>query len=360
MTEYKTKVIVLAGLGIVILGGLAWVGTYFLSSYYYERGREFYFQENYESAEKDFSRSLVFNSRRPASHMYLGRIALGKATPEEQIYFLNADYNLAISHYEKALVLGIHKIDNLFYAHTLEHLGLSYFSTGRYEKAREVYLQKINRFPNYFFGILQASTFWARLLTAEMDFDRFNQPEEALKTLSPLADPDRSDPKHIYRVYTLLARLNLYFDDFEKARKYAELATENTAGRKNRPEAQIAHNILALVAGSKKDFSVAENEIKKSNDIADRPNLNNCVLANAYYRGGGYSKAIEIASSAENVNTEYLKSICLNTLALSYSATDKETEAKGYFKKYLDLTEALTPKNIFIIRNRTEAIEALK
>lgn len=352
MQEGSNRRIIWVVIGFAVLIALIFVGPRLAASYYYEKGRELYFQNDYKQAKKHFSRSITFNSKNPASHMYLGRIALGRATPGEKEYYPQADWAAALPHYKKAFDLGIEKTNTNFYAHTLEHLGHSYLRTGQYEQAREVYLQKINGFPNSFFGDKFTSTFWVRFLTAEMDFERFNKPQEAYDLLLPIAEPKNSDPDNLYRVYTLLSRLAVYFEDFDSAEKYARIALENAGeGEEKAVERQIAHGVLAQTYGLRKEFTKAEQEIAKANLLAGLPKHNDCVLASAYYRGGEYKKAYAIAKAASD-RVPYVYSICLRTLGFARLKEGGAAEAKKYFEEYLKFTDTFEAKNIFVIRER--------
>jgi hypothetical protein len=53
-------------------------------------------------------------------------------------------------------------------------------------------------------------------------------------------------------------------------------------------------------------------------------------------------------------------STCLKTLGESYLAEGDKTEAKKYYGTYLDLTEPLGLKNIFIQRSIKEIKKALE
>ena len=338
-------VVILTILAVLFVFGRGWA-----ASYYYEKGREYYFQNNYERARSYFNRSIAFNSKNPAPHMYLGRIALGRVDREGKEYYPDADWKAALPHYKKALDLGIEKTDTRAYAYVLEHLGHSYLRTQQHEQAREVYLQKINRFPNSFFGVPYLSTFWPRFLTAEMDFGRFNNPQEALELLLPIANPDNADPNNLYRVYTLLARLYAYTEDNERSEEFAALAIRAAASFVDRDVA-ISHGLLALAAGSRKDFRSAEEEIKKANEIVGSPDGLNCVLARAYYAGENYKKAIEVAGKRKKTD-DYLYSVCLVALGNAHLALKNLSEAKKYYQEYLALTDTFTEKNVFVTRDR--------
>lgn len=294
--------------------------------------------------------------------MYLGRIALGRIDREGKEYYPEADWQTALPHYKKALDLGIEKVgDGFYYAHTLEHLGYAYLRAGQYEEAKKMYLQKIERFPNFFFGDQNhRSTFWPRFLTAEMDFQRFNSPTEAYSLLQPITDPANADPANIYRVYLLASRLSTYFEDWEKAEKYAKLALDEMPADIENYNLILAHGTLAVVNGQKKDFAAAEAEIKNINAIAVSP-LNNCILANAYYFGKDYTKAITIAKAVTKPATQpYLYSLCLRALVKSSLALEKKEDAKKYLEEYMTFTDAFSEKNIFTARDRAEFAQKLQ
>lgn len=344
----------MAILAVLVLTAL--FGSRFAASYYYQKGLTAYRESRYEVAKQNFSIALKFNWKNPLAHFMLGRIALSLPDLSGDTYYPNADYKEAISHQEKAILFGLlEKASRNSYAHAqaLDDLGISYWYLGDYDKSVGYYLELIRLYPG--------RSFWPRFLVAEHYFERANKPAEALDILKPAPDLGQAGSDYsrqrLYRFYSRIARLYAYFEDFNNAEKYADLAIKN-AGARSDLEARIAHNIVALAAGQAKDFSTAESEIRKSNEMANSPDAHNCVLASAYYLGENYKKAISIAKAMKKSDT-YVYSVCLAALGDAYSALKNSAEAKKYFQEYLNLTDSLSDKNIFVMRNRQKFADEL-
>lgn len=365
--ESSNKRLIFIGLGIALVLAAIFVVPRLAASYYYERGRSLYLRDNaggayFEEAKANLNRSLLFNSKNPAPYVYLGRIALGKTDSEGDQYYPDADWAAALPYYQKALGFGIKEADALLYAHVLENLGQAYFYSGRYDEAKSVFMRKINEFPDSFFNDpIWRSTFWSRLLVAEMDFERFNKPQEAEELLLPVANFVNADPRGLYRVNLLLSRLYSYVEDWEQAEKYANFVPANIpAGTEDSEAVQVAHSILAVVAGSKKDFATAEREAVKARDFG-APAAGDCVLANAYFSGGAYQRALGVINKVERPGPfSYRYSICLAYGAEAAKALGNKAEAKRLFEEYLSYTDALDPKNIFVMRFREKFSDELK
>jgi tetratricopeptide (TPR) repeat protein len=343
-------VVVLAA--VFLLFGFRWA-----ASYYLKRGLEFYYRDNvsgtyFQEAKVNLERSVKLNPKNPLPYVFLSRIALG-AQDEKTKYYPNADWAAALPLFKKALELGIEKVNSGSYAFTLEALGHAYRETGQYKEAREMYLRKINSFPDSFFGVQFFSTFWPRLLTAEMDFDYLDKPEEARDLLLPIANPKNADPQNIYRVYSLLSRLSYYFGDKKDAELYAKLAIESAGDNKNTRYIQNAHLILAFVAATERNLSLAEKEIQNAIHSGMGAEASGCLLAFAYLLGGDYMKASEIARAVTPLPQGLLRgSYCPFTLAESSLKKGDTAGAKKYIQDYMAYTDSLKAKNIFVLRNR--------
>lgn len=341
----KTKSFLLIVMILAVLAAAVFFGARFADSFYYQKGLAAYKENRYEEAKKNFSIALKFNWRDPITYFMLGRVALGVSDLSSDIYYPNADYKQTITRQEKAIKLGLLKSSPRSYLQALDDLGISYWYLGNYDKSTEYYLKLIELYPEY--------SFWPRFLVAEHYFERVNKPKEALENLKTAITLEQANfeynQERLYRFYSLIARLYLYFEDFNNTEKYAKLAIEN-AGMKDDIESQVAHNIIALVAGHEKDFSKAESEIRKSNSLANSYNAHNCVLSGAYYRGDNYQKTISIAKAVEKTET-YIYSVCLAYLGDAYLALKNFPEAKKYYQEYLALTDVLPSRNIFVERN---------
>ena len=172
------------------------------------------------------------------------------------------------------------------------------------------------------------------------------------------SDNDRSN---LFKINLMLARLYFYNNDYVNAVKYAGIAIESGGPQDKDWEIQAAYGLLAIDYGRQKKFFLAESEIKKANDLAGSVNAYNCILAVAYAAGENYQKAISVAEKTDITAQTYGSSVCLHSLAVSYSARGDKVKAKEYMEKYLSFTEKLTEKNIFVMRNRQRfADEILK
>lgn len=353
----ENKKLILGAAALIVVLIAAFFGARFAASYYYQKGLTAYRGNNYETAKQNFSFALKFSWKNPLAHFMLGKVALGLPDLLGDTYYPNADYKEVISHQEKAIRFGLLKAaprSSSWHAQALDDLGISYWYLGDYNKSVEYYLELIRLYPE--------RSFWPRFLVAEHYFERANKPVEALKIIKPALELEQAGSDYnklrLYRFYSQIARLYAYFDDFNNAEKYAKLAIQN-AGTRSDLDARIARNIVALTAGKTKDFSTAESEIKKSNEMANSPDAHNCVLASAYYLGENYKKAISVAKAMKKNNT-YSYSVCLAALGDAYFALKNQTEAKKYYKEYLSLTDALKDKNIFVMRNRQRFADELR
>ena len=337
---------------IVILVGV-FFGARFAASYYYKKGVETYLQNNFAAAKNNFNYSLIFDSKNSRAHFFLGKIALGVPTPNQDIYYLQADYKEAVGHYEKAISLDLEQKNQNLYKVALDDLGNAYWNLNELDRAREKYSEKLSKFPD--------ASFWARYFIAWHDFNYLNKPEEALETLLPALNLTKSDNDrfNLFKINLMLARLYFYKDDFVSGVKYTKAAIESGGPQNKNWEIQAAYGFLAIDYGRQKKFALAESEIKKANDLAGSVNAYNCILAAAYNIGENYQKAISIAEKTDMTAKTYLSSVCLHSLAVSYLARGDKVKAKEYLEKYLSFTEKLTEKNIFVMRNRERFADEL-
>ena len=346
--KFAVVLVILAALLVVVF-----FGARFAASYYYKKGVETYSRNNFSAAKSNFTTSLIFDSKNPKTHFFLGKIALGLPAPSQDIYYPQADYSEAVKHYEKTVSFGLERKNLNLYKVALDDLGNAYWNLNELDRAREKYSEKLSKFPD--------SSFWARYFIAWHDFNYLNKPEEAIETLLPalnLAGSD-NDRFNLFRINLMLARLYFYKSDFANAVKYAKVAIESGGPQNKSWEIQAAYGLLAIDYGRQKKFSLAESEIKKSNDLAESAGANNCILAEAYAIGENYLKAISVAEKTDVTAQVYKSSICLQTLAGSYLLRGDKVKAKKYMEEYLSFTEKLLEKNIFIMINRRQFAEEL-
>lgn len=343
------RIVIISAIVLAILILTAVFGARLAASYYYKKGQEAYLQNNFSAAKSNFATSLIFDSKNPETYFFLGKIALGISTPEQDVFRAYADYGEASKYYEKAVLFDLEKENRRFYGITLDDLGNAYWQLSDFDKAREKYLEKLSKFPE--------SSFWARYRIASDDFNRLNKPEEALEVLTPAQGLTKSDNdrSYLFKIYLMLARLNIYFDDYDDAERYAKLSLESVMEKDKKDwEVQTAHAILARSYGHQKKFSLAISEIKKANELSGSANTYNCVLALSYLDGENYSGAISVAEKAVKTDNDYIWSSCLRVLALSYLAQSDKLKAEKYLQDYLNFTENFTEKNIFVMRYRKQ------
>ncbi len=338
-------------IGIVALFILGFGGYRTLGWYYFNRGSEELQNNNFDNAQKYLNRSLIFNSHNPATFALLGKTALGKVSVEDpENYYPNANYQKAIEYYEKALSNGIDKADKVLYKHTLEAIGLSFWKEGNYNKAEEKYLEEIKNFPE--------NSFWARYFVGLYYFEHKNKPEEGLAILREAPKMKDRNLLFVYRVYTLLGRYFLFKKDFENTKITANLALENAPSTDKSLDAQLPHVLLAQVYADQGNLKSAEVEIAKADELAGSK-IHTCSLATAYSYAKQFEKSIQTAKLV-TPSDSYGYSVCLKNLAENSKVLGKTTDAKKYFKDYLDLTEKLPAKNIFVMAERERAQQELK
>lgn len=350
MQEWRIskKLIAVSAIILAVLVLAVFFGSSFAASYYYKKGAEAYSQNNFAVAQSNFAKSLIFDSKNSRVHFWLGKIALGVPAPKHLIYYPQADYKEAAKHYEKAISLGLEKKNKNLYGIVLDDLSGAYWNLNELDKAREKYSEKLSKFPE--------SSFWARYFIAWHDFHYLNKPEEALQTLLPslsLAKSD-NDSWNLFKIQHLLGRLYFYFGDYANAVKYAKLSIDSGGLQNKSWEISADYTLLALDYGRQKKFTLAENEIKKANDLAGSTGAYNCLLAASYAIGENYSKAILVAETSDRTAQTYKNSVCIQVLAVSYLAQGDKVKTKQYMEEYLSFTEKFTEKNIFVMRNRQE------
>ena len=320
---------------------LPWV-----AAYYAEQGRALLNEQKFEEAQEKLEFSLKLNSRDPLSHSYLGSGYMGRTDQDGVEYYPDADYINAITHYEMAIDLGLAEHEKqTTYLQTLDRLMYSHWKLKQYDKMVERALILIEKFPQY--------SFWPKYFVANHYFDRANKPEEALLMLEGLPSMAKSDNKGQMRilpqVYLLLSRFSFYFEKLDKAQEYANMVLDSANVDKNQREIGIAHNLLAVVAGSRSNFFLAADEVKKAEDFIGPQQ---CVLAQAYFFGKNYSQAITVAEDVKTYPNDYLKSICLMVLAEAELVKGNPKAARAHMEEYMSVTDGMVDKNIFVVRNR--------
>lgn len=349
----RNKTWIVVGIGIVALLVLIFaIGPRLVASYYLNKGEEQLFSRNFETAKSLLEHSLTFNSKNPVTHAYLARAHLGARDNEIFPSFSSGNVREAIAHYEDAFELGLESGSKTVYLQSLSDVAHAYWSIDERDKAVEKYLEKINKDPQ--------DSFWPRYIVASEYFNRLNKPDEAIVILLPAKDSvkDLTEIANLYKVFTLTARIYSTLQDRSNAEIFAKLALENNP-LDDAPETQIAHNILALAAGTKGDFVTAEKEIKIANELSKMPDSQNCVLAYAYYLGKNYTKAI---AQAKNIpgKIAYVDRFCPLAAGRSYFDQKKKTEARQYLEEYLRMTESLEEKNASVVRQRNEVSKMLE
>lgn len=355
--EQKTlaKKLVWAAIVLVVTAGLIFGGVRIAASYYYNEGVKQYESGDYFAARHSLESSLRLNSRRPETHFYFGRIALGRVNLDGPVTYPDANYSEAIFHYEKAITLGLERKNSEFYSRAVNDTGLAYWILRDYDKADANFLEHVRVSPSL--------AFLSRQFLAADYFGRLSKPQEALDVLLPAIGNARTpdQAKNLFRVYARLSQIYQYFDDFDAVERYARLAIENGGEGNKTRNIQIAHNSLALALGKKSDFAGAEREIEKSKALADPSLAYDCVLAHAYALGGAYIKAVTVAKSVLKPVTNSFSyfPVCLRTLAEAYQERNNPTEAKKYMEEYLSYTGPLRNKNILMNKIRERFMKAL-
>ena len=348
----KNKIWIIGGIVVIALLVLAVGGWKWAGGYYHEKGISDMQAGDYESAKSHLTRALICDAKNSLIHARLGRADLGPADPQGDIYFPRADYKEATRHIEQAISLGLKDENISLYASSLEHVAYYYWTLKEYTKATALYKEEIALAPD--------TSFWPRYLLASDYFLRSNKPEEALGYLISIRESARNpfETKNLYKPLTVAARIYASLKDFTNAETFAKLALESNPPS-DALEAQIAHNILALSAGAKKDFVTAEKEVKTSNELSKMPDSQNCILAYAYYLGKEYNKAI---AQAKNIpgKVAYVDTFCPRAAGRSYFDQKKTKEARQYLEEYMRLTASLEEKNAAVLRERDEVAKILE
>lgn len=349
--------------GVVLVVALIILGIVFgpriAASYYLNRGIGEFNKQDYGKAISFFNRSLYFNSSNPKAYLYLGKIALGKPNqnPEPNaLYYPDADYAGAVSYFEKSLLSGLETKNNALYKGLVHDLGFSYWMLGQYDRADGIFLKKIE--------IDSPNSYLARYLVAWDYFERVNKPKEGLDILIPSENlaSAKIHTLNLFRVYTLLGRYYSYFGDYGNVEKYANLAIKTVPETvKFSEDIQRANVLLAQASVRKGNFDNAKNYILEANKASQNKVDYSCYLAREYGYAKVYSKAISLAEKiAGEKNKPRSYYVCLQTFAESYYALGQKDKANKFFQDYLNATDNVQLKNIFIMRARSFAEKALK
>jgi len=354
MGDLRTKKIIVIIASLLAAGFLVFiVGKALAASYYYKAGVGYLRAENFKGAKENCLRSLYFNSRNPLAYWCLGRSFMTpKRASDESIEFLEPDYQGAITNYEKAITLGIEKVElgpNYFFT-ALDDLGNAYFKLGEHDKSNEYYLKVIELFPE--------KSFFARYFVSVDYMDRLNKPKDALDTLLPALDTSNAKNYFLHRVYSRLASLYLYFEDAGNVEKYARLALESVSDESKNIDINSvnrAQDLLAMALAAKGDFVSAEAESKKASDAAGQQI---CLLSRYYILVENYVRAEEIIK--QGLKSEKPHARCIFSAARLYGAKGQTAEAAKYFRQYLNFSPTLEQRDIFVARAEKEARKALE
>lgn len=333
--------------GVVIIAIVLTAATaiFALANYHVARGSAYLQDGNPEAAELEFKKALRYRPRHSPIYASLGHTALGPAAEDGS--YPQANFSAAVGYYERALELGLGSGKRPeAHRRALQNLGYAYRSLGRYEDARRIYLEQAERYPD---------SFWPRFFVGLDDFHRFNKPQEALAMLSAVVnsqDPDAGG--HQFRVAALLARLSSFFGDSVNTRRYANLAV--ALAPPESPEAQVAHVLLGYELAKEGRTTVALREIDLAQRTAEATGGVDyeCAKARVHYLAGDYQRAIAVASAGPGISRGggYVAASCFLILAETYQKTNRSEEAGDAAQKYLELTEDLEDKNIYVIRAR--------
>ena len=328
-------------IGVLILTGvLFFVGKSALSSYYVDRGAAQIQAGDTDAAKQSFSNALRFNTKNSKAHAYMGKIALGALYPENEVIYPYADYPNAIKYFENSIQYNIKTTNPGLHSATLEWLGHAYRETREYGKMESVLLEKVSLYPR--------DAFWSRFILARHYINTpKTQVQKVFDVLLPATELVKTvlQKRNLYQVYSMLGRLANAREDYDGAKTYMELAIANAPKDTASFDLQIAHNILAILEGQKKNFSEAENHIKTAEKIAGK-NMYGCVLGLAYLKGGETTKALSEAKKGDDpASGRELQSLCLRVLGDGNKQIGERKKAKEYYEAYLLMIAQ--PINIF-------------
>lgn len=340
---------------IAALIAVFFVSKEILANYYANRGIELVRNNNFEEAKNPLERSLFFSSNNSVAHFFLGLAYLGPHTPievrkEEDNPFPQADYSLAARHLDAAIALGLEGERLESYRLALELSGLAHQRIGNKDVSLERYLKLIEEFPE--------ASFWARYAVANEYFYQYNKPEEALDILIEAPDDLRAETGALFKIYTLLARLSLFLEKFDDAKKYAELSVESAGGRSDL-DVQISHIILATTDILRGDDAGAERHVAEADRLSGSTDTFSCFVAQAHWMAKNYKEALEIIEGAGRPKNDFAYQACLANKAKSLHALGRTAEAKLAANEFLDLVQTLYSQNVFIRRDMQVAQEIL-
>ncbi len=191
-------------------------------------------------------------------------------------YLENADYDNAISAYEKALMLDPDFVD------AFNNKGVAYYEQGNYGLALESYNQAIQRNPDYYSALLNRSNAYiglGRTTSAIKDLEAFKTafPDTAIvyfslglaktkaknyvEALAEFRIAGRIDPNNL-EVPLNIGTIHYYLKNYDSAEYYVDQVLQKDPGVGN------AYNALALMASDKGELISAMEMIEKALDFA--------------------------------------------------------------------------------------------
>ena len=341
---------------VVVLAGILFGGQW-AAAYYLRAGVAKFQTGDYATAESLFYRSLQFKKVNPKANFYLGKIGLGILDPAliDNLLYPHANYEKSAKYFEISISQNLNQSDNALYGQALNDLGLSYWMLKKYPEATKRFREHVEAFPK--------TSFLSRYLLAFDYYERSNNPDEALRVLAPAPQLAQADfqQKNLYLVYSLLAKLYYYFENYKETEKFAQLAIDNGGSGNTSESIQIANDLIAFAHAKRKDFAIAETMIQKSNQSSQLSEAHLCFLAKAYALGENYRRAIQTAErvAVKEVGSQRRYSTCLIVLADSYKELKDRGKAKKYYSEYITATDALEKQDIRVVRARARAQEFL-
>lgn len=329
----RRVLIVLVVVILISVVAVFFFGSETISRYYFNIGVKDFDSQNYNNSMKNLEKANFFYSENFNVHALLGRayVAVNRSSENVRSDAAKRLYEKSIDEFNAALTLGLDNDNYAGYGDFLDDYATAYWRLGEYDKAVELFLKKIEKYPD--------SSFLARFLVALDYTERVNKPEEALLIISPAFESYNIIPSLLPDAFTVALRLSTYFKKLEDTKKYAQLIIQS-AGSENKESLQFAYIHLATYYSMKGDLVTAQGWLLKADELLGQSDRHACVLAHMQIDHGKLDLAVNSASKRDEPR-------CWAALARAYFKLGDKTKAKTNANKTLIALKALEKKDIF-------------
>lgn len=326
----SAKLIVFLVILAIIVSGLFYFRIS-VSAFFLNKGIAEYVSQNLSLARRYLNLAKLVDAKNPIIYSYLGRVNVA-----------GLQYDLAIDNFTTALNLGVKDRGKQMHSDTLYGLAYAYEQSSQFEKAVNYYKEVVALNPD--------KPLMSQYKVAFLDYENFNQPEEALqllKNLSFLVEETQDVKADQAAIFNLLTKIYLFFGDSNLA---INSAKEGIKFIESQGEIDATRQILLIILklnlaralGQNNQLAEAEKELavlkKEGRDI-----VADCALAEiyaVYAPAKNYKRAVEIVESLlkdeKNIvfSAGFPDRACWSALSWGYFRTGQKEKAAEAIKQY--------------------------